>query len=287
MRIRISGIAAGVDELEHRESSLLKVEGVSLTYPGTRSGKIDALENVDLAVAHGEFVSIIGPSGCGKSSLLQCIGGLVRPDSGAICHGGRPVAGPDPSRSAFVFQDPSLFPWRTVLDNVALALRFSGIDRKRARERAQHVLEFVGLGGFLDAYPHQLSGGMAQRVGVARALSVDPEMLLLDEPFGALDEQMRRSLGIDIVRLLERTGRSVLLVTHSLEEAIFWADRIIVMSGRPGRVLSVLEVDSPRGRTSAFMEDREFDSLRRSLFHLLDAARPTDQVEARSDDDDQ
>lgn len=273
MSSRISGDTATVIESGASEAPLLHVEGLSLSYPGAHGNQIDALENIDLRVERGEFVSVIGPSGCGKSSLLQCIGGMIPPDRGTVLHGGAMVSRPKPARSAFVFQDPSLFPWRTVLDNVGLALRFSGLARGPARSRAREILEFVGLGGFLDAYPHQLSGGMAQRVGVARALSVDPEMLLLDEPFGALDEQMRRSLGMDVVHLLESTARSVVLVTHSLEEAIFWADRIVVMAGRPGRVIDILPVDSPRGRDFSFMEGSGFESLRRKLFRMLDAVK--------------
>jgi NitT/TauT family transport system ATP-binding protein len=234
-----------------------------------------AVENVDLTIAAGEFVTIIGPSGCGKSTLLHCIGGMLAPSDGTIHHDGQRVTRPNPHHAAFVFQDASLLPWKTVLDNVSMGMRFAGEGRRGSLARAREEVAFVGLADFADSYPAQLSGGMQQRASVARALAMRPQLLLMDEPFGALDEQLRRSLGSDIAHLLNDSGQSVVMVTHSLEEAVFWGDRIVVMSPRPGRIVAELSVSEPRPRDLAFMATKEFDALRRQLFELIALERAT------------
>jgi NitT/TauT family transport system ATP-binding protein len=228
-----------------------------------------AISDVNITVRQGEFVTVIGPSGCGKSTLLHALGGMLSPHSGTVELAGNVVTTPDPRNAAFVFQDYSLFPWKTVLDNVAMGLRFAGVPKKEALEVAREELQFVGLAATADKYPTELSGGMQQRVSVARALTLKPKFLLLDEPFGALDEQTRRSLGQDLTRILHDSGQSVVLITHSLEEAIFWGDRIIVMQAGPGRVVKEIAVTAPWPRDLVFMTTPEFAELRAELFHLI------------------
>jgi NitT/TauT family transport system ATP-binding protein len=254
----------------------VRVEGLQVAYD-TRPGEtLIACEGIDLTVAPGEFVTIIGPSGCGKSTVLHCMGGLLRPSKGRVLFGGQEVTHPDPHKAAFVFQDYSLFPWKNIIDNVGMGLRFARAPKAEIAAKAAEKLEFVGLGDFAHALPRELSGGMQQRVAIARALAMEPRVLLMDEPFGALDEQSRRSLGSEMARILEQTQRSVVLITHSLDEAIFWADRIIVMSSRPGTILEEIEVNAPRPRDLSMMTEPEFQAIRVRLFDLiqLQQARP-------------
>jgi NitT/TauT family transport system ATP-binding protein len=197
------------------------------------------------------------------------MGGLLRPAAGRIRFGGEQVTQPNPHNAAFVFQDYSLFPWKTVVENVGMGLRFAGAKKSQIASKAAEKLDFVGLADFAHALPRELSGGMQQRVAVARALAMDPQVLLMDEPFGALDEQSRRTLGSDMARILEQTQRSVVLITHSLDEAIFWADRIIVMSSRPGTILEEIEVAAPRPRDLSMMTEPEFQAIRVRLFDLI------------------
>ena len=246
----------------------LVAERVAVTYAGSR-GDVVALDDIDLAIGKSEFVSIIGPSGCGKSTLLHCLGGLLKPSAGSITFDGSPLRTPDPTKAAFVFQDYSLLPWKSVVDNAAIGLRFARVDKRTRREKALALLRLVGLEQFAGTFPHELSGGMQQRVAVARAMAMDPEVLLLDEPFGALDEQTRRDLGYEMSRLLTQQGKSIAMVTHSLDESIFWADRIVVMSARPGRILLELAVDEPRPRELSFIATPEFAALRARLFDVL------------------
>ena len=251
----------------------LIVDDLSVAYTTKTSQSLTACSDIDLTIASGEFVTIIGPSGCGKSTLLHCMGGLLEPSSGTVSFGSEPFQHPDPHKGAFVFQDYSLFPWKTVLDNVSMGLRFAGIPKKEALERASKQLEFVGLKQFASAYPATLSGGMQQRVAVARAIAMEPQVLLMDEPFGALDEQSRRALGFEMAKLLESTNRSVVLITHSLDEAIYWADRIIVMSDRPGQIIEEIKVPTPRPRDLDFMTTQEFQDIRVRLFELIQLRR--------------
>src|SRR6266481_1704514 len=222
----------------------ISVESVSKRYE-TPSGPVPAVEGVSLTVRPREFVSLLGPSGCGKSTVLGMIGGLVRPDSGRILVDGEPVMGPNPKKIALVFQDAGLFPWRTALDNVGFGLELMGVAAGRRREIALGLLEPMGLRGFEAKYPRELSGGMRQRVAIARALALDTPILLMDEPFGALDEQTRLLMGEWLVGIRRRARKAVVFVTHSLQEAIALSDRIVVMTARPGRIKDVLDVTLP------------------------------------------
>lgn len=249
----------------------LDIRGLAVSYASTKgAANPPAITDIDFTVEEGEFISIIGPSGCGKSTLLHCIGGMLTPSQGEVTVSGELITGPKPSRAAFVFQDYSLFPWRTALDNAATGLRFAGQPKAQRRAAALKQLELVGLADRADAFPSELSGGMQQRVAVARALAMDPDILLLDEPFGALDEQSRRRIGLEMSRVLHETGKTVIMVTHSLDEAIFWADRILVMSARPGRIVEDIRVDQPRPRALDFMTSSGFDDKRNHIFRQLE-----------------
>jgi NitT/TauT family transport system ATP-binding protein len=217
------------------------LEEVSKRYE-TASGAIPAVEQVSLAVQREEFVTLLGPSGCGKSTVLSMIGGLVRPDAGRIVIDGELITGPSPHKVALVFQDAGLFPWRTALDNVGFGLELQGVAAGRRREIALGLLEPMGLRGFEAKYPRELSGGMRQRVAIARALALETPILLMDEPFGALDEQTRLLMGEWLVGVRRSTRKTILFVTHSLQEAIALSDRIVVMTSRPGRVKEIVDV---------------------------------------------
>jgi ABC-type nitrate/sulfonate/bicarbonate transport system ATPase subunit len=206
----------------------------------TASGPVQAVLSVSLTVRAEEFVTLLGPSGCGKSTLLNMIAGLVRPDAGRLL-----VAGPNPEKVALVFQDGGLFPWRTALDNVTFGLELRGVPAAKRREIARGLLEPMGLSGFERKYPRELSGGMRQRVAIARALALDTPILLMDEPFGALDEQTRLLMGEWLVGIRRRARKAVVFVTHSLQEAIALSDRIVVMTARPGRIKDVVDVTLP------------------------------------------
>jgi NitT/TauT family transport system ATP-binding protein len=225
----------------------------------TSDGPVQALVDVDIAIVPGEFVALIGPSGCGKTTLLRAIADLERPTSGELRVNGTT---PDAARLAraygYVFQAPALYPWRTVERNVMLPLEIMGLPRSERAERARHWLEVVGLTGFERKYPWQLSGGMQQRVSIARALSFDPALLLMDEPFGALDEITRDHLNDQLHRLWRRTGKTVVFVTHSIAEAVYLSTRIVVMSPRPGRILEVIESTLPPDRELDLRESGEF-----------------------------
>ena len=225
----------------------IAIEGVGKRYV-TPSGPIPAVDGVSLTVRPRELVSLLGPSGCGKSTVLGMIGGLVRPDSGRILIDGEPVSGPNPKKVALVFQDPGLFPWRTALDNVGFGLELLGVPSARRREIALGLLEPMGLKGFEAKYPRELSGGMRQRVAIARALALGTPILLMDEPFGALDEQTRLLMGEWLVGVRRTTRKTIVFVTHSLQEAITLSDRIVVMTARPGRVKDVIDVALPYPR---------------------------------------
>lgn len=252
-----------------RRETVIDLRNVSVTYRSAELGDVVAVEDVDIEVRRGEVFTLIGPSGCGKSTLLSVAAGLQRPSTGTAHIDGQAVAGPMPHTTAVVFQDYGLFPWLTVLRNIEVALEFQGVAKGERRERAVSQLNQIGLDRFLNAYPRQLSGGMRQRVGVARALSLRTPVIMLDEPFGALDEQTRTVLGEELSFLLSTAGKTILLVTHSLAEAVFLSDRIGVMGGRPGRIRSVLEVPGNHPRSPEFMTRPEFHELRDELFQLL------------------
>jgi NitT/TauT family transport system ATP-binding protein len=224
---------------------------------------VEALRGVSLTVGAGEFCTLIGPSGCGKSTLLGMLGGLVVPDAGRVLVDGRPVQGPDPGRAATVFQDAGLFPWRTTLENIEFGLELQGVPRERRRAVATDLLGPLGLRDFADKYPRELSGGMRQRVAIGRALAIDTPIVLMDEPFGALDEQTRLLMGEWLLEIWRRTRKTVVFVTHSLHEALALSTRVIVMTARPGRIKSVVELPMPYPRA---MESAELVALRAKLW---------------------
>jgi NitT/TauT family transport system ATP-binding protein len=248
----------------------IKVRGVSHRFGEEGDRRfVRALADTSLDVAHGELLCLIGPSGCGKSTLLNVIGGLMEPSSGAAEVLGRPVRGPLPRDIAFVFQENSLFPWNTVIENIELGMTFQGVAKVARMERAAATLEAVGLKEFAHHYPAQLSGGMRQRAALARALSLQTPILLMDEPFGALDEQTRMILGEDLSVLLARSRKTIVFVTHSLGEAVFLADRVAVFSARPGTIKQIITVDEPHPRKPEFVTSAKFSSLRNQLYSLL------------------
>lgn len=230
---------------------------------------VHALQGIDLSVMEGEFVSLLGPSGCGKTTLLKCLDGLVPYDSGEIRVSGKRVTGPGRDR-AFVFQNFGLFPWRTVHGNVTLPLEAVGLPRAERDRIAETYIEMVGLTGFSKHHPPELSGGMQQRVGIARALSVDPEILLMDEPFGALDAQTRELMQIELLSIWERTRKTVVFVTHSVDEALFLSGRIAIMSARPGTIMEIIDVPFGYPRTEHDVKrDPAFAELRHQIWEKL------------------
>jgi len=253
-------VSIGSDKVQSsaRAAPVVDARGVSLKFQ-TDDGEIEALANVNLAVAAGEFVSFIGPSGCGKTTLLRVIADLEQPTDGTLMVNGVPPHEARLKRQyGYVFQAPALYPWRTVERNVTLPLEVMGVAKDERRRRAREQLELVNLAGFARKFPWQLSGGMQQRVSIARALSFDPALLLMDEPFGALDEIVRDHLNEQLLRLWDKTGKTVLFVTHSLPEAVFLSTRIVVMSPRPGRVVDVISCEFPRDRTLEIRETPKF-----------------------------
>jgi NitT/TauT family transport system ATP-binding protein len=240
-----------VRQSDGSSGATIACEQVGLTYSGKSGAPVRALQDVNVRIAAGKVTAIIGPSGCGKSTLLLLIRGLLRPSTGRVQFlnaEARPAAAP---RMATVWQSFNLFPWRTVLDNAAFGLELEGLGKAERRDRAAHALSRVDLAGFEQKYPRQLSGGMRQRVGLARALVMEPEVLLLDEPFGALDAQTRLVLQEQLAQLVERAGTTAILVTHSIEEAILLADTVVVMTARPGRIAAEIAIELPRPRSLA------------------------------------
>jgi NitT/TauT family transport system ATP-binding protein len=220
---------------------IVEVRGVSKIYPGG----VEALNNISLSFPEGELTSLLGPSGCGKTTLLKIIAGLLPPTSGDVLIRGRKVTGPGPERS-FVFQDFALMPWATVIRNAAFGLELRGVPRSEREARAEKYLADVGLKGFEQKFPHQLSGGMRQRVGLARALAVNADIVMMDEPFSAVDEQTRRQFQEDLLRLVAQERKTFLFVTHSIEEAVYVSNRIVLLSRRPSRVSEIIDVELPR-----------------------------------------
>jgi NitT/TauT family transport system ATP-binding protein len=236
----------------------IDVRNVSLTFE-TSDGKVDALSNVSLQIADGEFVSFIGPSGCGKTTMLRVIADLQQPTAGTLLVNGMSAEQARLERRyGYVFQAPALFPWRTIEKNLKLPLEIMGFSDSEQQQRATRYLALVNLTGFERKFPWQLSGGMQQRVSIARALSFDPELLLMDEPFGALDEIVRDHLNEQLLQLWNKTGKTVLFVTHSIPEAVFLSSKIVVMSPRPGRIIDIIDGDFPRDRTLEIRETPEF-----------------------------
>jgi len=247
----------------------IEINGLSLSFD-TADGPVQALSNVSLRIRRGDFVSFIGPSGCGKTTLLRAVADLETPTSGSIRVNGLSARQARASRAyGYVFQAPALYPWRTVARNIALPLEIMGFSRKEREARVAKGLELVNLSGFGGKYPWQLSGGMQQRASIARALSFDPDLLLMDEPFGALDEIVRDMLNQQLLRLWEVTGKTVLFVTHSIPEAVFLSTHIVVMSPRPGRIYDVIECNFPRDRELEIRETPEFIAVANRVRHGL------------------
>ncbi|MBC6718601.1 ABC transporter ATP-binding protein [Aurantimonas sp. DM33-3] len=251
--------------------SSLSIEQVTKTFVDKRGTTVEALAGFDLDVRSGEFITILGPSGCGKTTMLRILQGLESRSGGRISIEGRPIDGPGPERG-FVFQQYGLLPWMTCGENISFALKARGVEKARHNEIIATSLETVGLAAFRNHYPRQMSGGMQQRVGIARALAIDPDILLLDEPFGALDALTREILQNEMLSLSERMKKTILFVTHSIDEAIILADRVVVMSARPGRIDQIIDIDIERpraGKGESIREGARFIEYRRLLWGLL------------------
>jgi NitT/TauT family transport system ATP-binding protein len=248
----------------------IDIRDVGQTFKTQSGGEVVALQDVNLQIQDGEFISVLGPSGCGKSTLMRILAGLNSATSGEVLIDGAAVDGPNPL-SGVVFQQPALFPWRTVLKNVTLSAEVLGLPKEAATERAHQLLETVGLGDIGHLYPYELSGGMQQRVGIARALLHDPKILLMDEPFGALDALTRENMGLELLNIWDANRKTVVFITHSVNEALFLADRVVVMAAKPGRVAEIHEVTLDRPRDLGMMGAPEFTEVADHLRHLLGA----------------
>ena len=249
---------------------LIVVSDLEKTYTTKGRTLVKALGGISVEVGNGEFVTIVGQSGCGKTTLLKILAGLLARSAGTVTLRGEPVNGPRRD-IGIVFQDPVLLPWRTVLDNVMLPIEVLHLDRAQFRTRAMQLIHLVGLETFEDKYPHELSGGMRQRVALARALVHDPSLLLMDEPFGALDAMTREFMNLELLRIWQEAKKTVVFITHSIPEAVFLADRVIVMSARPGRITEIVKVDLPRPRDLDMMASDDFGVYTRKIRHLFDA----------------
>lgn len=249
---------------------VIELDEVSKTYAASKGVAVNAVVDFSLSVADGEFVTLVGPSGCGKSTMLKILGGLIAASSGSMSLRGKPHTGPTPE-IGIVYQQPLLLPWRTVLGNVMVPAEVLKLPRDELRARARELLDVLGLTEFETSYPHQLSGGMQQRVGIARALVHDPTILLMDEPFGALDAMTRDQMSVELMRVSSRFGKTVIFVTHSITESVLLADRVVVMTPRPGQIAGVIEVDLERPRDLSVVNTGRFGELDRrvrSLLHL-------------------
>jgi NitT/TauT family transport system ATP-binding protein len=250
---------------------MIAIEHLSKSFDTTRGTTHLALSDISLQVKEGEFVSILGPSGCGKSTLLYIVGGFVQPSAGTVSIAGKPVTGPGPDRGP-VFQEFALFPWKTVLGNVMYGLLEQGVGRANAEAKARALIGLVHLTGYEKFYPKELSGGMKQRVAIARTLAYGPSILLMDEPFGALDAHTRTGLQNELLEIWERDRKTVLFVTHSVEEAVFLSDRVVVLTRAPGRIKSIVDIDLPRPRRRAdLLVDRRYQTFVVDIERLMDA----------------
>jgi NitT/TauT family transport system ATP-binding protein len=250
--------------------SHVALRGVRKVFGGVERGAaVDALGPLDLDLARGEFFAVVGPSGCGKSTLLEVIAGLTVPTEGSVAFEGRPIAGDVPDGVGVVFQEDASLPWLDVTGNIAFGLRHAGLPEVEKDARVRRALELMGLVDFAKSYPAQLSGGMRQRVCIARTLVMEPRLVLLDEPFGALDQQTRLLMGDELLRLWRATGATVFLITHALDEAAMLADRIGVMSARPGRLIDVVETHWPRERDSRIVQHEAFGAVTARLWKTL------------------
>jgi NitT/TauT family transport system ATP-binding protein len=255
-------------------NALVSIEGVSQRFGADGTGVL-ALDGIDLEVPDGQFVAVVGPSGCGKSTLLSLVAGLRQPSAGTVRCDGERITAPMPRKVGMIFQEANLLPWLSAIDNVAFPLKLRHVPKQARRAAAARMLKLTGLVGFEERLPHQLSGGMKQRVSIARGLVQDPAVLLMDEPFASLDEQTRMVLGDELLRIWSEMRKTVLFVTHSLNEAVYLADRVIVLSARPGRVVDDVAVDLPRPRTFAMTSTERFGVLKGRIWqHIRDAERP-------------
>ena len=246
----------------------LELKNISMLY-SRRGRRFEALHDVSIHVDAGQFISIVGASGCGKTTLLRIVDGLTTPTRGEVWVDGTKVDRPGPDRG-FVFQHDALFPWRTVLDNVVFGLEVQGKSKRDARERADALVRLVGLSGFEQHFPHELSGGMRQRANLARALTIDPDVLLMDEPFASLDAQTREIMQVELLRIWRSNKKTVLFVTHQIDEAVYLADRVVVMTSRPGQVKAVLEVDIPRPRDLSVKRTPRFLELVDEIWKMIE-----------------
>lgn len=251
------------------DTELVQLRGVCKVYAKRGAEQVVALDNVDLTISSGEIVALLGPSGCGKSTLLKIAGGLYPASSGEVTIRGEAVDGPSP-HAGMMFQTPALLPWMTVVENALLPVKVRRQSMSAARPKALELIEMVGLGGFADRYPKELSGGMQQRAGICRMLMSDPDLLLMDEPFGALDELTREYLDVEIRSITRRQGKSAVLVTHSVQEAVFVADRVVVMSARPGRIVGDVVIDLPADRGSDMLDSEQLLLYARKARALLE-----------------
>ncbi|MGH2454675.1 MAG: ABC transporter ATP-binding protein [Candidatus Limnocylindria bacterium] len=262
--------------------TVVRLDGVAKTFQLADGSTTAALSGIDLEIGRGEFVSLIGPSGCGKSTLLRLIGDLTRPSAGGVTVNGKSALRARLDRDyGMVFQAPVLFEWRTVEDNVRLPLELSGMGRTQRGERAREMLELVDLAEFARHHPYQLSGGMQQRVAIARALTFSPAILLMDEPFGALDEMTRERMNSEVLRIWQQTGITVIFVTHSIPEAVFLSSRVVVMTPRPGRITRIVDIDLPRPRGIETRENRRYFEL---VTEVREALRGSDTAGGGSED---
>jgi len=252
-----------------RRIAKLELIDVRVEYRGRAQSETLALDKTSLRIEAGEFVCIVGPSGCGKTTLLHCLDGLKQPTGGRMLLDGREITAPGPDR-AMVFQSASLLPWRTVLRNVTYGLELQGVPLREATTRARAMIELVGLAGFEGRHPGELSGGMQQRVNLARALVIDPEVILLDEPFAALDAQTRETMQTELLRVWDATKKTAIFITHQISEAVYLADRVIVMSPRPGRVKAIVPVDIPRPRPASARRDPNMFAIEAQIGALME-----------------
>jgi NitT/TauT family transport system ATP-binding protein len=248
-------------------AAAVAIQDLSMEFVG-RGQRLLALQNIDLDIAPGEFFVIVGPSGCGKTTLLRVLQGLTKATRGRILVGGKPVTGPGPDRG-FVFQQDALYPWRSVLRNVGFGLELQGIPKAQAHARALAMIDLVGLNGFESHYPHELSGGMRQRVNLARALAIEPAILLMDEPFAALDALTRETMQHELLRIAAAAGTTVIFITHQIDESVFLGDRVAVFATRPGRLQEIIPIDLPRPRPPGVKQSPEFQSHVARIVRLI------------------
>ena len=247
-------------------SLVLQAQQISMRYGKTGAVPLEVIKQVDLSIKKGSFLILIGPSGCGKSTLLHIMSGMIRPSEGKVLLDGNEITKPDPTKIAMVFQEANLYPWKTVVKNVEFGLEIRKIPKRERRAKAEKYLDLVGISSFKDYYPSQISGGMQQRVSIARALALETKVIMMDEPFGALDEQSRIILGGELTKIWEKTGKTIVFVTHSLTEAAYLSDEIVVMSARPGRLKEVIVNNTKRPRDP---ESTELGEIRHRLWEHI------------------